>query len=138
MIMLNNTALAMVRVAEQRFEEARYYCQLAEKVSAEVDDAGLNGRTYLTFGKVILKEMEEKARKGDIDHSQRRELLEEAVEWFERADKYLSSTQDYARRAELYGYWGDALEDLGQAEQAILCWKRGYEALSSASGPTWD
>jgi hypothetical protein len=29
------------------------------------------------------------------------------------------------------------LEELGQFEEAILCWKSGYEALSSSYGQTW-
>jgi len=36
---------------------------------------------------------------------------------------------------ELYGRWAEVLEQLGRYEEAIACWKSGYEVLSAANGP---
>jgi tetratricopeptide (TPR) repeat protein len=132
MVMINNAALAEVRLAEERFEDARRCCQRALEVIGSVDDAGVSGWTYLTFGQVAQKEAEGK------DGTQKQQLLEEAVEWFKQSDEKFALTDDEDGKAKLYRHWGNALEDLGQAEEAIRCWRRGYEALSSATGPTWD
>lgn len=131
MVMVNCAALAEVRLAEKRFEDARRYCQHAEEMSERVKNPQLTGLIYLTIGKVAQVKAESK------DGPQKRELLEEAVESFKRAKDDLSPTQDYSHIAELYGRWAHALEDLGQFEEAILCWKYGYEALLAATGPTW-
>ena len=132
MVMINNAALAEVRLAEERFEDARRCCQRALEVIGSVDDAGISGWTYLTFGQVAQKEAEGK------DATQKQQLLEEAVEWFNQSAEKFALTHDEDGKAKLYPHWGNALEDLGQAEEAIRCWKRGYEALSAATGPTLD
>ena len=132
MVMINNAALAQVRLAEERFEDARRCCQRALEVIDRVDDAGICGWTYLTFGQVAQKEAEGK------EGAQKQHLLEEAVGWFKRSGENFALTHDDDGKAKLYRHWGNALEDLGQTEEAIRCWKRGYEALSSTPGPTWD
>ena len=133
MCMLNCVGLANVRVAENRFEEADDFCQRALEYAQQVREAEkdeqLIGSAYLMFGKVAQK----KAR-GD-GQLQREHYLYDALNWFEKAEKKLQPTQSYAHVAELYGLWAQTLEDLGQAQEAIQCWKNGYEALSAAKGP---
>ena len=131
MVMVNCTALARVRLIEGRLEEARRYCRRALEISERLQNSELYLRslTYLTCGKVAQAEAQ---RDGG---ERRQSLLEEAVTWFEKATEKLSPTQAYSEVTELYGLWAQALEDLGRYEEAIACWKSGYEALSSANGP---
>lgn len=131
MVMVNCTALARVRLAEGRLEEARRYCRRALETSERLQNSELYlcGLTYLICGKVAQAEAQ---RDGG---ERRQRLLEEAVTWFEKATEKLSPTQAYSEVTELYGLWAEALEDLGRYEEAISCWKSGYEALSSANGP---
>ncbi len=131
MVMVNYAALAEVRLAESRFEDARRYCQHAEEMNERVQNTQLSGLIYLTIGKVAQVEAE------STGGARKRQLLEEAVQSFKKAKEQFSSTQDYSDIAELYGRWAHALEDLGQVEEAILCWRSGYEALSAAHGQMW-
>ena len=77
------------------------------------------------------------AEAGRAEGDQRRRLLEECIAWFERAKGGLSSSQSYIEVTELYGRWAEVLEELGRYEEAITCWKSGYEALSATNGPAW-
>lgn len=134
MCMLICVGLANVRVAENRFEEADEFCEraleYAKQIQLEEKDEQLVGLVYLTFGKVAQK----KANNGDL--SRREYYLQEALNWFEKAEKKFKPTQSYAHVAELYGLWAQTLEDLGQPQEALRCWKHGYEALSEAKGPS--
>jgi len=133
MSILNCTSLAAVRVAEKRFDDADYYCKLALGYLREVEenDDLLYGQAYLMFGKVA------QAKAEDAENGRKEKFLEEAVAYFAQAQERLAVTQAYTEMAELYGLWGDTLEKLGKAEDAIRCWKSGYEALAAADGPTW-
>ncbi|TMD57799.1 MAG: tetratricopeptide repeat protein [Chloroflexi bacterium] len=118
---------------EGRLEEARRYCQRAQEMSGRFQDKDgqLTGLTYLVTGKVTHAEAQR------AEGGQRQKLLEETIKWFEKAKDKLAPTQSYADVAELFGRWAQVLEELGQFEEAILCWKSGYEALSSSYGQTW-
>lgn len=133
MCMLICVGLANVRVAENRFDEADYYCKRAleyvEQIQASEKGEQLLGQVYLVFGKVAQK----KATNGDS--SQREHYLLEGLNWFEKAEQKLRPTQSYAHAAEMYGLWAQTLEDLGRQQEALLCWKHGYEALSEPKGP---
>ncbi|QBD79227.1 tetratricopeptide repeat protein [Ktedonosporobacter rubrisoli] len=126
MIMLNCASLADLRLAESRLDEAKRYCQLALENMERVDNAHMKGSAYCIVGKVV----HEDARQAR--DTQKRLLLEEAVSWFEKAKEQLASTQAYADMAEVYEYWASALEELGRVEEAIECWRFGYEVLSHA------
>ena len=134
MCMLICVGLANARVAENRFEEADDFCEraleYAEQVQVAEKDEQLVGQVYLMFGKVAQK----KARSADP--SQKEHYLCDVLRWFEKAEKKLKSTQSYAHVAELYGLWAQTLEDLGQPQEALKCWKYGYEALTIAKGPS--
>src|SRR6266516_119462 len=133
MIMVNCAALANLRLAEGRLEEAKRYCQRAQEISDRLQDKDgqLTGLTYLVTGKVTHAEAQR------AEGEQRQKLLEETIKWFKKARDKLAPTQSYADLAELYGRWAQVLEELGQFEEAILYWKSGYEALSSSYGQTW-
>jgi len=130
MAMVNCTALARVRLIEGRLEEARRYCRRALEIIERLpsSDPLLCGLTYLMCGKVAQAE----AQRAEGEHQ--RSLLEEAITWFERAKSELSPTQAYTEVTEMYGLWAEVLEKLGRYEEALSCWKLGYEALSSANG----
>lgn len=134
MSIVNCTSLAAVCLAQKRFEDADYYCKLALgylQEAKEKDDL-LYGQAYFMFGKVAQAKAEE------AENGCKEKFLEEAIAYFEQAQQRLIQTQAYTEMAELYGLWGDTLERLGKAEDAIHCWKSGYEALAAASGPSWN
>ena len=134
MSIVNCGGMAEVRVAQERFAEADYYCEMAKGYmrEAEEDDPLLYGQAYLMFGKVA------QAKAERAENGYKEKLLEEAAENFARAKEKLEATQAYKEKAELYGRWGDVLEKLGKAQDAIRCWKYGYEALAASNGETWD
>jgi tetratricopeptide (TPR) repeat protein len=122
--MLNCAALADLRLAEGRLPEAKRYCQLALEVMERTDDTHMRGNTYRVVGKVTYEE----ARRAE--GARRRELLEETVVWFQKSCEHLASTQAYPDIAEVYGQLAQALEELERVEEAIECWRSGYEVLS--------
>jgi len=86
--------------------------------------AYLRGSVYLMTG----KESQAKAKLAEGEH--RRKLLGEAIEWFEKAQKQLSLTQKRDNVAEMYSRWAEVHEELGQLQEALICLKSAYEALS--------
>lgn len=131
MMMINFAALADLRLAEGRLEEARRFCQRAQEVAERVHDEHFCGLMYLVCGKVAHEEA--KLAQGE----QRRQLLQDAIHWFEKARSELSLTQAPTNLAELYGRWAQVYEELGQHEEAVSYWKSAYGSLSNAKGPAW-
>jgi len=128
--MLNCVALADVRVAEGRLEEARRYCQFALETMERSQNAEMRGSVYHAVGNVAYEEAKQ-AQGG-----KRKELLEEAVSWYRKASEQLNPTQAYAERAEVFGRWAHALEDLGSEQEAIDLWRSGYVVLSQKAEET--
>ncbi len=124
MAMLNCVALADVRLAEERLEEARRYCQLALETMQRSHNVQMSATVYHAVGKIA----QEEARL--VHGVERQQLLQEAVSWYQKASELLGPTQAYADRAEIYGRWAQALEELGCAQEAIDVWRSGYEVLS--------
>jgi tetratricopeptide (TPR) repeat protein len=124
MVMLDCASLADLRLAEGRMEEAKRYCQLALENMNRVAKPHMLGETYFIVGKVTYGEAQQS------QGARRQELLEEALRWFSLANEQLETTQASATRAEVYSAWAQALEDLGRMEEAIECWRSGYEVLS--------
>lgn len=122
--MLNCVALADVRVAEGRLEEARRYGQFALETMERSQNVEMRGSVYHAVGNVAYKEAQQ--AQGD----RRNDLLKEAVSWYKKASEQLSPTQAYAERAEVFGRWAHALEDLGRDQEAIDLWRSGYVVLS--------
>ena len=124
MAMLNCVALADVRMAEGRLEEARRYCQFALETMQRSHNAQMSGIVYYAVGKIAHEE----ARQAHS--SEQEQLLAEAVSWYQKATELLNPTQAYADRAEVYGRWAQALEEMGCAQEAIEVWRSGYQVLS--------
>lgn len=124
MAMLNCAALADLRMAEGRIDEARRYCKLALVNMDHSDDPHMCGNTYHVIGRVVYKEAQ------TADPARRLQLLNEAISWYEKAGEQLARTQAYPDMAEVYGRWAQALEDLGRGEEALMIWKRGYKMLA--------
>ncbi len=124
MAMLNCVALADVRMAEARLEEARRYCQFALETMHRSHNAQMSGIVYYAVGKIAHEEARQ------THGLPQQQLLEEAVSWYQKASELLNPTQAYADRAEVYGRWAQALEELGCAQEAIDVWRSGYAVLS--------
>lgn len=123
MAMLNCASLAELRLAEDRVEEAKRYCQLALKSMDHTEDAHMQGRVYHVVAKVTY---EESRHKHDAE---RKEKLEETISWYEKARERLATTQAYVDVADVYGGWALTLEELGRVTEAIDCWRAGYAIL---------
>ena len=132
MKMVNFSALADLRLAENRLDEAKRYCQRAQDVSEGLNDPHLFGLMYLICGKVAQAEGEQKV--GE----QRQRYFEEARGFFEKARAYLSQTQASSSLAEVYGRLAQILEMSEQQHDAISYWKAAYESLSGFKGPSLD
>lgn len=130
--MVNFAALADLRLAEGRLEEARRYCDRALEASKGLDDDVYLGMMYLVCGKVTLAESEQ------IEGEQRGRIFEEAREFFEKAKEHLSRTQASTYLAEVYGRIAQMLEQSGNPQEAISYWKTAYQSLSTMRGPNLD
>jgi tetratricopeptide (TPR) repeat protein len=130
--MVNFTALADLRLAEDRLVEAQRYCQCALEVADGLNDNYYLGLMFLTCGKVALAESEQtQGEQHDILFSKARGL-------FERAKVHLSQTQACALLGEVYGRIAQMLEQSGQLQEALSYWKTAYESLSKPIGQSLD
>jgi hypothetical protein len=91
----------------------------------------MRGRVCHTIGKVTF------ADAGRFEGAERHALLQEAADWYKRSIDELASTQAYSDMAEIYGDWAEALETLGQTQEAIERWRCGYEVLSATKERQW-
>ena len=128
MKMVNFTALADLRLAENRQEEAERYCQRALEVADGMHDNYYLGLMYLTCGKVTLAESEQ------AEGEQHEILFSNARTLFEKAKEHLSQTQASVLLGEVYGRIAQMLEKSGQSREAITYWKNAYVSLSSPHG----
>ena len=131
MMMLNFAALADLRLAEGRLEEAKRFCQRAQEVGEHVNDDHLRGLMCLVYGKVAYAETEQ------TQGEQRQKLLEEAIRWFENAKEQLSLTQASTNLAEVYGRLAQAYEELGRHQEAVEHWKAAYNLLTENKSTWW-
>ncbi len=129
---VNFTALADLRLAEDRLEEAQRYCQRALEVADGLNDNYYLGLMYLTCGKVMLAESEQ------TEGEQHEILFSKARRLFERAKELLSQTQASVLLGEVYGRIAQMLEQSGQPQEAISYWKTAYESLSRPIGQSMD
>ena len=132
MKMVNFSALADLRLAENRLEEAQRYCDRALEVAKGRDDDMYLGMMFLVCGKVTLAESEQ------AEGKRHERLFEEAREFFEKAKDHLSKTQDKNQLAEVYGRLAQMLEKSGQPQEALSYWKTAYESLSSMKGESME
>ncbi|MHB8595998.1 MAG: tetratricopeptide repeat protein [Ktedonobacteraceae bacterium] len=130
--MMNCAALAEVRLAENRLEEAKRYCELACDMVGQVSNAYFCSQAYLTTAKVFH------AAAQQAEGEERRQLLEETINWLEQAKSYLKETEAHAAAANVFQLWGQTLEELGQYQAALVFWRSSYETLTKAQGgSTW-
>lgn len=127
-VMMDCVGLAELRLAEGDVEEAKSFCDDALKAAKDIANSHMVGSVYHVVAKVKVKDA--LAKEG----VERIHSLQNAVVWFEKAIKELNVTQAYADIAEVYGDWANALEEVGRSQEAIECWRSGYNALSRAKG----
>lgn len=132
MVMINCAALADLRLEEGRIEEARRYCEYAGEVSQRASDKLLSGMAGMIIGKVIYAEAKQ------AEGEQRCQLMEQAIHWFEQASSALAEGEAFDHVAEVHGRWAEALEDLGQGQEALSRWKSAYAAKGASKGPSWQ
>lgn len=128
MMMVDCAALADLRLAEGRIDEAKRYCHIALETLKRCDNPHMAGSAYHVVAKVTTHDAMRKEGK------ERTELLEEALTWYQKASEQMELTQAYSDIAVMYGDWANALEELGRSLEAIECWRLGYDALSQAKG----
>lgn len=132
MKMLNFIAMADVRLAENRLDEAQRYCDHALETAVHIqEDHHMCGIMYLVCGKVAFeraKEMQgEEAWYG----------LQEAQKIYEKAEEHLAQTQAAAHRSELFGRRAEVYEALNQPQEALACWKRAFDTTAVPKGAGW-
>lgn len=130
MIMVNYAALAEVHMAQACTEQARYYCQLALQAMGQSCDVHMCGRVYYVIGKVSHQAALQ-ARGVE-----RQQLLDRAISWYNKANTCLKTTQAYGDCVELYNVWAQALEELGRVEEAIQCYRAGFNVLHESKSMT--
>lgn len=130
--MVNFAALADLRLAENRLEEAQRYCDRALEVSQGLTDDMYLGLTYLVCGKVAQAESEQ------AEGKRQERLFEEAREFFEKAKEHLTRAQARDYLAEVYGRLAQMLEQSGQTQEALVYWKAAYTSLSDSQGQSMD
>lgn len=128
MVMMNCSALAYLRMAEGRLDEARRYCDMALTAVKRSTVPHLPGSVYHVVAKVAYKEAEE----ATGEH--RSKLIEESIEWFEKSIAVLKETQANTELAEVCGDYANMLEDLGRPQEALESWRVGYESLTRSRG----
>ncbi len=128
---MNCAALAEVRLAENRLDEAKRYCELACDMVSQVSNTYFCSQAYLITAKVSH------AAAQQAEGEERRQLLVETINWLEKAKSYLEETEAHAAAAEIFQLWGQTLEELGQYQEAFTFWRSSYETLSKAQGSMW-
>ncbi len=130
--MVNFVAMADVRLAESRLDEAQRYCDHALEASKQVqDDHHLCGMMYLVCGKVA----HEKARHAQGQEA--RYLLDETLLIYKKAEEQLKQTQATTHLSELYGRQAEAHEGLSQPQEALTCWKSAFDVVTTPKGAGW-
>ena len=86
---LNCSGLAEVRMAEERFDEANDFCQMALGYMREAKEKDnlLFGLVYMLSGKVLY------AKAEHAEDGRKEQLLEDAVKRFKKAEEHLKLTQ---------------------------------------------
>ncbi|MGZ3616179.1 MAG: tetratricopeptide repeat protein [Ktedonobacteraceae bacterium] len=130
--LVNFTALADLRLAEERLDEAQHYCEHALEVADRLDDNYILGLMQLTCGNVMVAESKQATgEQHDI-------LYAKAREFFEKAKELLAQTHDSVLLSEVYGKIAQILEQSGQPQEALSYWKTAYASLSHSTGQSLE
>ena len=130
--LVNFTALADLRLAEERLDEAQRYCEHALEVADGLEDNYSLGLMHLTCGKVTVAESEQATgEQHDI-------LYTKAREFFEKAKELLAQTHDSVLLSEVYSKIAQMLEQSGQPQEALSYWKTAYASLSHSTGQSLE
>jgi len=130
--LVNLTALADLRLAEERLDEAQHYCKHALECADGLDNNYILGVMQLTCGKVIVAESKQATgEQHDI-------LYSKAREFFEKAKELLDQTHDSVLLSEVYGKIAQMLEQSGQPQEALSYWKTAYASLAHSTGQSLD
>jgi tetratricopeptide (TPR) repeat protein len=132
MKMINFVAMADVRLAEQRLDEAQRYCDQALETADDLqDDHHLCGMMYLVSGKVAF------ARAKEAQGEAAGCALQDAQDIYKKAEEHLAQTQATAHLSELYGRRAEVYEALNQPQEALACWKSAFDVSASPRGARW-
>jgi tetratricopeptide (TPR) repeat protein len=130
--LVNFTALADLRLAEERLDEAQCYCEHALEVADGLEDNYSLGLMHLTCGKVTVAESEQATgEQHDI-------LYTKARGFFEKAKELLAQTHDSVLLSEVYSKIALMLEQSGQPQEALSYWKTAYASLVHSTGQSLD
>ena len=132
MKMLNFVAMADVRLAENRLDEAQRYCDHALETAVHLQqDHHLCGMMYLVCGKVAF------ARAKAMQGEEARRALQEAQGIYRRADEHLGQAQARTLRSELYRRCAEVYEALNQPQEALAYWKQAFDTTTIPGGTGW-
>jgi len=130
--MMNFVAMADIRLAEKRLDEAQRYCDHALEAAEQLpDDHHLRGMMYLVRGKVVF----EKAKQAQGQEA--RYLLQEALDVYKKAEEELTKTQAITHLSELYGRCAEVQEALDHPEEALAYWKSAFGVFAAPKGAGW-
>ena len=129
MQLINFIAMADLRLAENRLDEAHRYCERAQEASIQKqDDHQICGMMYIVAGKIA--QAEAKQAQGQ----ERCFQLQEALAAYQKAEAHLTQTQAAAHLSELYGRMAETYEALEKPAEALAHWKLAFDAVANAKG----
>ena len=124
MVLNNFTALADLRLVEEKPGEARRFCELALDYCKNVSQNHFVGMMYIVCGKVAEAQAKQASGRKASD------FTAEAISFYKQAVDVLSSTEARVELADAYGRLAQVLEDSGQQGQALDYWRSAYSARS--------
>jgi tetratricopeptide (TPR) repeat protein len=124
LILANLTALAEVRLEEGLLDEAQRSYEHALEYCANLADAHLLGMLYIVGGKIA------EVAAGKATGQRARELVDEAIALYQKAEAALSPLQAKVELAGVYGRQARLLEVSGRQNEAIAYWKSAYAVYS--------
>src|SRR5260370_9712662 len=130
--MMNFVAMADIRLAEKRLDEAQRYCDRALELATSMqDDHYLCGMVYLVCGKVAFAKA--KQAQGEEVYN----LLQEAQHVYKKAEEHLMQTQATTHLSELYSRCAEVYEALNKPQEALAYWKSAFDVVAAPKGARW-
>jgi tetratricopeptide (TPR) repeat protein len=133
MQLINFVAMADLRLDEERLDEARIYCERAERICIAIkDDHHICGLMYMIHGKVAQREA------SKVEGQQANALLHEALAYYERARNQYDQTQARTHLIEIYGRLAEVYDALQRPEEAIAHWKFVFDGNAAIQSTAVD